>query len=322
MITIRDIAKRAGVSASTASRALNDNPRISAETIKKVKKIAKSMGYLPDFNAKNLTSGEANAVGVVFPVGTDDGNSNPFYINVLSGINSELIKRKYSLSVAIANDEHDLLENVKSMVLQSKVKRFILLYSKKNDLVGDFLRVNNLRFVVIGQPTEAHDYYIDNNNIDAGISATDFLINNKNSKHPIFVASKDNWTYEQQRFQGYKKIINEQLIPLKEFQMESDESEKIKQFIYDNPMIDGAVATDDFLALRFMMYFGEVYPKKNISLIGFNNSIPSTLTGKDFHSIDLFPEQMGSKSVILLFSDLENSAINVKHHLIVSHKVI
>src|SRR5699024_5202066 len=112
--TIRDIAKKAGVSPSTASRALNNNSRISEATIKKVKKIADEMGYLPDYNAKNLTNGEANAVGVVFPVGSETA-SNPFFINILSGINSELFKRQYSLSVAIANTEEALLENVRSM---------------------------------------------------------------------------------------------------------------------------------------------------------------------------------------------------------------
>lgn len=320
MITIRDIAKRAGVSASTASRALNNNSRISEATIKKIKKIADEMGYLPDYNAKNLTNGEANAVGVVFPVGSETA-SNPFFINILSGINSELVKRQYSLSVAIANTYEALLENVRSMVVQGKIKRFILLYSKFNDAISEFLRENKLRFVVIGQPTSSNDFYVDNNNIEAGITATDFLLKKLHVKFPIFVESSNDWTYEQQRYQGFKKISNESLVDFDKVQVSSDNVEEIEKFIFEHPQIDGIVATDDFRGLRFLNYFKKIYPKKNLSIVGFNKSFPASLVQDNFHSIDVFPDQMGIKTVILLFSDRENQEINIKKHLIVSHKI-
>lgn len=320
MITIRDIAKKAGVSASTASRALNNNSRISEATIKKVKKIADEMGYLPDYNAKNLTNGEANAVGVVFPVGSETA-SNPFFINILSGINSELVKRQYSLSVAIANTDKALLENVRSMVLQGKIKRFILLYSKFNDAVGDFLRKNKLRFVVIGQPTLKNDFYVDNNNVEAGITATDFLLKKLHVKNPIFVESTSDWMYEQQRYQGFKKVSNESLLSFDRVQVSTKNGQEIEKFIFNHPQIDGIVATDDFRGLRFLNHYRKIYPKKNLAVVGFNKSFPAALVQSDFHSIDVFPEQMGIKTVILLFSDQENPEINLKKHLIVSHQI-
>ena len=55
--TIKDIAQRAGVSVSTASRALNDNPRISQATRLKVKQVANELNYQPNYNAQNLTRG-------------------------------------------------------------------------------------------------------------------------------------------------------------------------------------------------------------------------------------------------------------------------
>lgn len=66
MVTIKDIAKQAGVSVSTTSRALNDNPRISQETRERVKKIAAELGYQPNYTARNLTRGESNMVGLIF----------------------------------------------------------------------------------------------------------------------------------------------------------------------------------------------------------------------------------------------------------------
>ena len=82
MVTIRTIAAKAGVSTSTASRALNDNPRISSKTRQHVKQIARELGYRPNFSARNLSRGEANIIGVVFPIpdAKTTQPANPFHI--------------------------------------------------------------------------------------------------------------------------------------------------------------------------------------------------------------------------------------------------
>ena len=90
MVTIKDIAKQAGVSVSTASRALNDNPRISKGTREKIKKIAVAAGYQPNYTARNLTRGVSNMVGLIFPVTEDTAPANPFHIDLMRGVSSAL----------------------------------------------------------------------------------------------------------------------------------------------------------------------------------------------------------------------------------------
>ncbi|WP_375663980.1 LacI family DNA-binding transcriptional regulator, partial [Bartonella sp. CL63NXGY] len=90
MATIKDIAKEAGVSVSTASRALNDNSRISVATRQRVHQIAQRLGYQPNYTAQNLTRGESNMVGLVFPVTTDSAPANPFHIDLMRGISQAL----------------------------------------------------------------------------------------------------------------------------------------------------------------------------------------------------------------------------------------
>lgn len=321
MVTIRDIAKAAGVSTSTASRALNNNPHISTATIQKVQKIAKQLGYRPDYNAKNLTNGEANAVGVVFPVSQNQTTGNPFYISLLAGINQELVKRQYALSVAIAKNNTTLLENVKSMVFQSKIKRFIILYSKNHDRVMTFLRQHKLRFVVIGQPPHTTDYYVDNNNVKAGATAATYLLTKHRLKAPLFVMSDQAWTYEQQRYQGFKQVLTESGYQPQCLQIKVAEAESIQRFIFEQPKIDGIVATDDELAMAFWVDFHKVYPKRQLPMVGFNRVVPALFETLNFNSVDLFPEAMGLKAVILLFSDREDAKIDGQKHLIVRHKI-
>ena len=122
MATIKDIAQAAGVSVSTASRALNNNPRISVKTRQRVKEIADQLGYLPNYNAQNLTRGESNMVGLIFPVTSDTAPANPFHIDLMRGISVALKPRHYEMVVAIAPTADDLLASVKSMVTRSSTQ--------------------------------------------------------------------------------------------------------------------------------------------------------------------------------------------------------
>lgn len=307
MLTIRDIAAKAGVSVSTASRALNNNPRISLATRKRIQALAAAEGYRPNYNAKNLTSGEANAVGVVFPTSDRNSTDNPFYIDLLRGINTELMKRQYVLSVAISKTADDLLENVKAMVAQGKIKRFVLLYVHQADPVAAFLREKHLHFVTIGEPVDGHDdYFVDNDNLEAGIGGASFLLDQLAVKHPVFVESGHNWGYEQQRRQGYERVAAQ--FNVEPLTCKLNDLEYVQSFIKHHPEIDGIMATDDFNAIEFYRLLREQYVANRFPVVSYNHSLPTGLTDANLHSVNLFPEKMGSATVSLLFSDREETA--------------
>lgn len=65
--TIKDIAKKVGVSVSTVSRALNDSSNISAETKAKISQVALELNYIPDRTAVSLKDGISKTIGIVVP---------------------------------------------------------------------------------------------------------------------------------------------------------------------------------------------------------------------------------------------------------------
>ncbi|KRN02020.1 transcriptional regulator [Levilactobacillus senmaizukei DSM 21775 = NBRC 103853] len=304
MLTIRDIAAKAGVSVSTASRALNNNPRISQATRDRIQKLAAAEGYLPNYNAKNLTAGEANAVGVVFPNAELSLPENPFFIDLLRGINTELVQRHYVLSVAISKTAADLLTNVKSMVVQGKIKRFVLFYAHQDDPIAAFLRDHHLRFVTIGQPVDSpQDMFVDNDNLEAGIGGASYLLDQLQVKHPVFVESEHEWAYERQRRQGYERVAaNFNVAPLT---CRLGDLDRVQRFVRQHPAIDGIMATDDFNGIEFYRLFREEYAVSHFPIVSFNQSLPAGLSDADLHSVNLFPEKMGAATVKLLFADRE-----------------
>lgn len=97
--SVADLAREAGVSASTVSRALAGNPMISATTRKLVADLAQAHGFQPNRLASNLRLKRTQAIGVVLPLGHETGQhlSDPFFITMLGHLADALTTRGYDL---------------------------------------------------------------------------------------------------------------------------------------------------------------------------------------------------------------------------------
>jgi len=107
-ITIKDIAKRANVSYSTVSRALQNSPKISAETKEKIWKIAKELNYIPNITARELSSRKTTTVGFIY-TSTGKTSLDP----MMEGIEDTITKEGFQLlsfnSRENVGAEHDYL---------------------------------------------------------------------------------------------------------------------------------------------------------------------------------------------------------------------
>src|SRR5512138_368450 len=99
-ISIKDIARQAGVSYSTVSRALHDNPLISHEVRTRIQELAKSMGYTPNALAQGLLSHRTDSIGMVITTISD-----PFFVDVLSGVEEVAQESGYSILMATSNND-------------------------------------------------------------------------------------------------------------------------------------------------------------------------------------------------------------------------
>jgi DNA-binding LacI/PurR family transcriptional regulator len=100
---INDLAKLAGVSAGTVSRALSDTGLISEKTRERIKALAREHDFRPNIMARNLRIQKTGAIGVVIPLGHDPGQhiSDPFFITMLGLLADELTEKGYDLVLLI-----------------------------------------------------------------------------------------------------------------------------------------------------------------------------------------------------------------------------
>ncbi|GGA13249.1 LacI family transcriptional regulator [Paenibacillus marchantiophytorum] len=104
MVSIKDIAKKAGVSISTVSYAINGNPKVTKETSTRILAVAKELNYVPNAAARSLKKQETKIIGVFL---TDFNGA--FYGELLQGIKEVLNKQGYDLIVCSGVQSHRLL---------------------------------------------------------------------------------------------------------------------------------------------------------------------------------------------------------------------
>lgn len=101
MVTLNDIAQKAGVSTSTASRAFQENASITQEMKERVYKAAKELGYTPNLLARSLKSNKSNIIGLdICDI------ENPFYSNIIKVMEESLKKVGYQLVLSYSNGDY------------------------------------------------------------------------------------------------------------------------------------------------------------------------------------------------------------------------
>ena len=178
-VTIKDVAALAGVSPSTVSRVCNDSASIARETREKVLSAMAELGYeaAPSGAAGGQAAQELKHIGVILPASVSKTFENTFYLRTIRGISQFCNARGCASIVVTGQDDAEVLAAVRSLAAAKQVDGFILLYSKKDDPVVDYLCEQGMLYVVVGKPQQfaGQTICIDNDNLLAGREATDYL---------------------------------------------------------------------------------------------------------------------------------------------------
>jgi DNA-binding LacI/PurR family transcriptional regulator len=120
-VTIKDIARAAGVSHTTVSRALHQHPAISADTIARIKQLADELGYVPSAAARGLKTKRSHVLGVLVRRIVD-----PFFAEVLHGIEDALHAAGYSLFLAVSHRDPEREREIMQAMGERRVDGVII----------------------------------------------------------------------------------------------------------------------------------------------------------------------------------------------------
>lgn len=327
-VTIKEVAKLAGVSPSTVSRVVSDCPSISDETKKKVRIAMESLHYHPNAIAQSLVSKTTNTLGVVMSPSSQKAFLNPFFPQALSGISVACHNEGYCILLSTGMTEEEQLASIEGIVKSGRVDGVIIMYSSVNNLVLHSMHELKVPSMVIGNPPLPHETaYVDNDNINAAFEVTQKLIN-KGHRKIAFMSGSFKFVVCLNRLEGYKKALEQNKIPFNpdfvtesEYQIESGFS-CMKEFLSLKDRPTALVVTDDVLA------FGAIDAIKDskfripndMEIISFNNVPLAEFCNPSLTSVDINAAQLGYEAAKLMIDRIKGRT--TKRKVIVPTRII
>ena len=329
-ITIRDVATLAGVSPSTVSRTCKDHSSISEETKIRVRRAMDQLGY--EYNAPKEASNNhvSRTIGIILPPSTRQTYENPFYLEAIRGISQFCNGHKYISTIITGQNNDELMEAIGTMISGNQVDGFVVLYSKEDDSIVDYLYSEGFTYVLIGKAKKYanHTIYIDNDNILAGKEATEYLIS-LGHKKIAYLGSESIMIFSSDRKAGYQMALlqNDMLVD-KKYCIEVDnvfidECKLLIEMLKSQDRPTAMIVSDDILAVsleRVCNQCGLSIPE-DLSIVSFNDSLFAKLTSPQLTSVDVNSFQLGIEAASQLINHVENPNL-LATKIIVPHRIV
>lgn len=313
--TIHDIARELKISASTVSRALNDNPRISLKTKEKIKAVADKLGYRPNTLASNLRNKKSNTIGIVVPL-----INRHFFSSVISGVEDIAFKAGYNVVISQSNDLAAKEISIVQSMFSNRVDGLIIsiaMQSTNFDHLKLFRRKHiPLVFFDRAVPEIETDKIVVDDFAGA-FKVTQHLID-QGYKRIAHLAGPQNLTTYLDRKNGYIEALraneitfDESLINVSTLTSEDGVPAIEKLMSLPNPP-DAVFCGNDTTALSIMMYLRDkgIRIPEEVGIVGFSNEPFSKVVSPSISTIIQPGFAMGQKAAELIISKIENKDRN------------
>jgi len=207
-VSIKDIARMAGVTHSTVSRALRDSPLLSRETVEKIQRIARESGYRTSAAARSLVTRRSDTVGVVVT-----NIADPFVAGVVSGIEETADQHGLSVFLANSNAEPEREVRVARKFEERRVDGIIVTASRVGAQYVPLLTQMQVPIVLLNNQHPghfAHSVMIDN--VQASLDATRHLIG-LGHRRIAYLGDRYGHQSDTERFSGYRQALEEAGLP-------------------------------------------------------------------------------------------------------------
>lgn len=312
-VTMKEIAKRLGVSVSTVSRALKDSPELHPETKRKIAEMAKEMNYQPNLLAQSLRISRTKTLGVIVPEITSH-----FFASCISGIQDFANKRGYNVMICQSNESIELEKaNIKTLVATQVDALLISLSRETNHFEHlDELYQREIPFVLFDRVQEDMPVTkITFNDQNGAYQVTKHLVE-MGCKRVMYVSGPEDLYISKKRKEGYLQALKEFGIKedpslVKVTDLTQEQNIKVAQEIIDmNPRPDGVFCMIDPLAVDVLTHWKSqgIKVPEDMSLAGFTNNPTSAVVEPPLTTVSQPGYEMGKLSVSHLLDQLEGLA--------------
>ncbi|HHT69113.1 MAG TPA: LacI family transcriptional regulator [Firmicutes bacterium] len=315
MPTIKDVAKRAGVSVTTVSRVLNNRGYIGEATRKKVYKAMEELDYQPNEVARSLFRKKSNIIGLIVPT-----VAHPFFGEMTSYIETYAYSRGYK--VLVCNSQLD----------SSKEQEYIWML-RRNQVDGIIMASHTLdveEYKKLELPVVAFDRfiskkipYVTSDNYQGGKLAVELLLELGCTTIAHMCGSLNLDMLANQRHRAFMDVAEERKVPY--FTVETDinvfEVKKYEELLHDlfsrQPDVDGLFLNSDIMAVAAMKVCSKLGKRvpEDVKIIGYDDVSIASLVSPEITTVRQPLEQMSELSVRLIEGLVDKKPVSVENCL-------
>jgi LacI family transcriptional regulator len=323
-VNILDVARNAGISKSTVSRVLNNQPHVKAETREKIYRTIHEMNFYPNHSARSIVFGKTSTVGLLVP-----NLTSPFYVQIVEGIVDEISSRDYGLLLYKSEGKDE--QFLKNMFHQGKTDGIVTITPRfrEKDFVEAFQ--HELPFVLINhRNTQIDAPYVCFDNYQGGYMAGKYLVDLGHSEIACFSGRLTSQSTKD-RFNGFKKALRESGVQLddrwtcvKGIHFEHSTAETIQRWFVEKRIPTAFFAYNDLTATEIIAVLRElnVSVPDEISVMGFDNIRMAQYTRPPLTTINQSMEMLGRKGARMLLDiiqgvDLKEKQLTIEPEIII-----
>jgi LacI family transcriptional regulator len=307
--TLRDLAKKLNLSASTISRALNDSPEISDATKSKVLKAASALNYHPNILARGLINKQTKIIGVIVPEITHN-----FFSLAISGISRVAYDAGYVIMLCESNESYDREVINTSALVSNQIAGLIVSISQKTKRHDHFEYLQRIGiplvfFDRVCESLKTSKILVDD--YGGAFRAVEYLIK-KGRKRIAHLGGTEHLSISRDRFTGYLDALNTFAIPFDNdlvyfggFQEEN--GVKGMQVLFESEKkLDAVFAVNDPVAIgayEEIRNHGLRIPD-DIAVVGFSNNPVAAIIDPPLTTIDQPAYELGRRAAIVLLEQI------------------
>lgn len=308
MVTIRDVAKKAGVSVASVSRYINKNGYVRSETGEKIAAVIKELNYVPNEVARSLFQKKSKIIGILLP-----DIANPYFPLLAKGIEKVLNKNGYMMLLANTSDSEELLQEYITAFTKNNVSGIITALPIEP--------IDNISVVGIDRVYESPfnrvlpDDYLGGQIIAKEILKTTFT-------NILIITGNLAFQSAKKRLDGLIEVLDAQKAHYEIFETSSfnvNELDKIADTIFEKyPNIDTVIAANDYLALRIMQEAQQrgLSIPKDLQIIGYDGIPFSNMVYPKLTTIKQPVYEMGEAAATLMVKMLNGEVEGIEEQIL------
>ena len=318
-VSIKDVAKKAGVSISTVSKALNDKSSVSSSTIERIKQTAEDMGYVPNSRARVFATKETKQIVFVADIPKDTAFYNPHIFEIIMGLQHSVSKSGYSLIVESV-EKKEALEYINNLYKKNMADALVVHASIITKRLESLIVKSNLPHLIIGQP----DYqstlsWIDTDNTLSGAIAIRHLL--KKDYYPVaFVGGKADDMISLHRFEGAERELKQNNLSFEEQYVLSTSSTIVSGMNAAKKILKMEKPPRSVLCANSVIAFGmmqelrnqKIKVPKDIAVMTFDRYPFSDFTEPRVTSVDMNMYEIGEEAGSILIKNLSHPNLRIQ----------